>query len=109
VAGFRVVLLLVLTSMDWPRFPGITHPSRITDPTKKITLPALPLCCLQVNIYLCLLDVASGMQYLHDQGVMHSGEHDATLCDWCQLFCCQEPQPALAAANVMLSLQGVET
>lgn len=25
-----------------------------------------------VNIYMCLLDVASGMQYLHDQGVMHS-------------------------------------
>lgn len=28
---------------------------------------------LQVPVYLCLLDIASGMQYLHSLGIMHSG------------------------------------
>lgn len=28
---------------------------------------------LQVSVYLCLLDIASGMQYLHSLGIMHSG------------------------------------
>ena len=33
----------------------------------------LPARC-QVHIYLCLLDVAGGMRYLHSQGIMHSGK-----------------------------------
>jgi hypothetical protein len=31
----------------------------------------MPAVCAQATIYLCLMDIASGMDYLHSLGVLH--------------------------------------
>lgn len=52
-----------------------SHPASSPYHTSRALTPLLPPAAAprQVGVLMCLLDVASGMQYLHSLGIMHGG------------------------------------